>query len=247
MKGAPKIILTALLTLVWVAAFIGGYIFWTSNTITKTNRLKARAKQAFYARNFLQAFNLYQTLFDSLNAKDDAASMNYANSAFMSSSIVGSSARSSAGGMKLADSTLSLLADVSEREYSELSNSANDAIASQAYNQRGYSMLKVDHLLRQPNADSALSAALDHFKNALRRNPDNDSARYNYALVRKLAAYPQEVMKGVRSLVAEHRYREAAELLEASMQKNPSLQKQREYLGRLKQIVGIDSIYKGSR
>jgi tetratricopeptide (TPR) repeat protein len=108
-------------------------------------------------------------------------------------------------------------------------------------------MLKADNLLQQPNADSTLTAALEHFKNALRRNPDNDSARYNYELVARLAAYPQTVMRNVQSLVEEHRYRQAAELLEGAMRRNPALEKQKEYLERLRQIVKIDSIYGRSR
>jgi hypothetical protein len=247
MKGVPKIILVALLSLLLVILIVTGYFYWQDNSITKANQLKSRAKNAIYAREFLQAFNIYQELFDSLHVKEESASMNYANSAMMSSNILKGGFYGSSGKIKLPDSTLSLLANISEMEYAQLSGSDDDEIASLAFNQRGFSMLKVNDLLRQANADSTLGAALEHFKDALRRNPENDSARYNYELVSRLTAYPQTVMKKVQSLVAEHRYREAAELLEGAMGRNPTLQKQKELLDRLKQIVKIDSIYGRSR
>jgi Ca-activated chloride channel homolog len=247
MKGVSKIILIVLLSLVCITLIITGYLYWQDNPITKANQLKARAKKAMYAAEYLQAFNIYQELFDTLGVKEEASSMNYANSALMSSNILKGGFYGSSGKIKLPDSTLSLLADISEMEYSQLSGSTDDKIASLAFNQRGFSMLKADNLLQQPNADSTLTAALEHFKNALRRNPDNDSARYNYELVARLAAYPQTVMRNVQSLVEEHRYRQAAELLEGAMRRNPALEKQKEYLERLTQIVKIDSIYGRSR
>jgi hypothetical protein len=247
MKGVQRIILVTLLSLLVVILLVTGYFYWKDNPITKANHLKSRAKDAIYASEFLQAFNIYQELFDSLHVKEEKSSMNYANSALMSSNILKGGFYGSSGKIKLPDSTLSLLANISEMEYAQLSGSDDDEIASLAFNQRGFAMLKADGLLRQPNADSTLAAALEHFKDALRRNPENDSARYNYELISRLAAYPQTIMKNVQSLVAEHRYREAAELLEGAMRRNPTLQKQQEFLDRLKQIVKIDSIYGRSR
>lgn len=247
MKGVPRIILVTLLSALLVILVVSGYFYLNNNPITKANQMKRHAKDAFYAREFLQAFNIYQELFDSLNVKEETSSMNYANSAMMSSNLLKGGFYGSSGKIKLPDSTRSLLAGISESEYAQLSGSDNDKIASLAFNQRGFSMLKVNDLLRQANADSTLKASLEHFKNALRRNPENDSARYNYELISRLAAYPETILKKVQSLVDAHRYREAAELLEGAMRRNPTLEKQKELLGRLKQIVKIDSVYGRSR
>jgi tetratricopeptide (TPR) repeat protein len=161
----------------------------------------------------------------------------------MSSNILLNGLYGSVGKTKVADSTLQDLADFSQSEYGRLSTVEEAKIASMAYNQLGYSALKRKDALRDKNADSTLAAALEHFKNALRRNPENDSARYNYELVKRLAAYPETVMNQTRSLVNQRRYVEAADLLESAMRRHPALEKQKEYLTRLKQIVKIDSIY----
>jgi tetratricopeptide (TPR) repeat protein len=243
MKKKGKIILNIFLLAFCLALFVPVYMYWQKNDISKKNKLRTQAKDEYFAREFLKAYKTYELLIDSLKVVDNAASLNYANSAFMSSNILLNGLYGSVGKTKVADSTLQDLADFSQSEYGRLSTVEEAKIASMAYNQLGYSALKRKDALRDKNADSTLAAALEHFKNALRRNPENDSARYNYELVKRLAAYPETVMNQTRSLVNQRRYVEAADLLESAMRRHPALEKQKEYLTRLKQIVKIDSIY----
>jgi Ca-activated chloride channel homolog len=247
MKGVPKIILTILLFLVWIGIAVSGYLYWKDNSISEVNRLKEQVEENFYDRQYVESMDEYAFLIDSLGLTDDALRMNYANAALLSAELL----RNELSGLRVKekkpDSTLQLLEGISEREYAYLTGSSDNRIASFASNQRGYQMVKVDHLLRQPNADSLLGASLEYFKDALRKYPENESARYNFELISRLAAYPQTVIKNVQSLVDEQRYREAAEYLEGAMRRNASLNKQKEFLDRLKQIVKIDSIYGRSR
>lgn len=60
--------------------------------------------------------------------------------------------------------------------YSRLVDSDDPEIRSQAYQQLGV-------INQQQNK---LEASLNHFKNALKSNPGNDDARYNYELLKKL-------------------------------------------------------------
>src|SRR5690606_19094059 len=118
-------------------------------------------------------------------------------------------------------------------------------IASMAFNQLGYTTVKgAPSPTEEVNADSVFLVALENFRNALKRNPNNDSARYNYELLKKVVDYPETVMNETRSLVAQQRYIEAANLLERSMEKDIRLAKQKEYLQRIKAVAGIDTTYR---
>jgi len=66
--------------------------------------------------------------------------------------------------------------------YSRLVDGKDTGIRSQAYHQLGV----ID---QQQNK---LEAALDHFKNALKSNPGNEAARYNYELLKKLMQDQQQ-------------------------------------------------------
>ena len=67
--------------------------------------------------------------------------------------------------------------EVAKKYYSELSLSQNKKISSTAYNQLG--------IIEGANAMDAKAAnsALDHFREALKQNPNNDLARYNYEVM----------------------------------------------------------------
>ncbi len=69
--------------------------------------------------------------------------------------------------------------------YQELSQSANKNIASIAEQQLGQVMF--DKKQYEP--------ALEHYKNALRKNPANQDARYNYELLKKILKKQEEEQK----------------------------------------------------
>ena len=244
MTRATKYAVNGLMIVICVALFFPAYLFWRDNDVSNANRVRSQAKKEYYQREYLKAYKSYQLLLDSLNVSDEAASMNYANSAYLSSNLLLDGFYGSSGKVKLPDSALTALASQSQSEYARLSGIENSAIASLAYNQLGYSALKKKDLFESGDPDSTLTSALEHFKNALRRNPENDSARYNYELIARLVAFPETIMQQTQALIAEKKYREAAELLESSMKRSPTLEKkQKEFLQRLKQVVKIDSLY----
>lgn len=60
--------------------------------------------------------------------------------------------------------------------YNDLTDSNNKLVKSVAHQQLGV----------MANRDKKIDEALDHFKDALRANPNNDDARYNYELLKKI-------------------------------------------------------------
>lgn len=253
MKGTGKTVVSVLICVICLGLLIPAYFFWRDNKISNANRLRSKAEDEYFRREFLMAYVTYRDLIDSLGVQDDAASMNYANSAFMSSKLLAGGVLGSAHSNKPANpgdaatNGTDSLYNFSQSQYSRLTDVDDGKIASVAYNQLGYSALRVKPLKNPKSLDSAMTVALEHFKNALRRNPDNDSARYNYELLKKIVDLPATIMRETQDLVNQKRYQEAAELLEASMKKSPALAKEQEYLSRLKQIVKIDSIYARTR
>ncbi|SKC85619.1 tetratricopeptide repeat protein [Ohtaekwangia koreensis] len=84
--------------------------------------------------------------------------------------------------------------------------------------------------------------ALNNFKLALKANPDNMDARYNYELLKKKLDYPEMIMSTIRSLVKQHKYKLAYDILQEAIQKDPEVDKRNPgYSQRLENIVKIDS------
>ncbi|HYF67620.1 MAG TPA: hypothetical protein VD884_05755 [Ohtaekwangia sp.] len=243
MKGPGKLIVSILMIVICIGLLIPAYLYFQRNPISQANRMKAQAKKEYFAREYLKAYKAYQFLFDSLKVKSDPASLNYANAAFMSSGILRDGFYGSSGQTTLSDSVLGMLEDVSEAEYVRLTSTKDNKIASKAANQLGYSALKKGDLFVDEDTDSVLTVALDHFKTALRKNPGNDSARYNYELIKKIVLFPETILSQAKALVAEKKYVEAQTLLENAMKRDPRLKKQTEFLDRIKLVVKIDSLY----
>lgn len=236
-------LLSVVMLCICVGLIIPAYLFFQQNAVSKANRLRSKAKKEYFAREYLKAFKTYETLFDATDIKDDAASINYANAAFMSSNILlGGFYGTSDKQNKLPDSVLNQLAGISESEYTRLRSAGDNKIASVASNQLGYSTVKAGNLFADEKTDSILAVALDHFKDALLANPLNDSARYNYELLKKIALFPETILSQTRALVAAQKYREASALLEKSMRRDPRLTKQKDFLDRIKTIINIDSV-----
>jgi hypothetical protein len=67
-------------------------------------------------------------------------------------------------------------------------------------------------------------------------------ARYNYELLKKKLDYPEMIMSTVRSLVKQHKYKLAYDILQEAIQKDPEVDKRNPgYSQRLENIVKIDS------
>ena len=81
--------------------------------------------------------------------------------------------------------------DIAEKNYKAVKDSREDALASMASNQLGVISYKMGE--QSPDEKESFNqAALSNFKYALIRNPNNNQARYNYELLKKLIRQQQE-------------------------------------------------------
>src|SRR5690349_21125178 len=135
MKRGGKIALNIVMILVCVALFVGAISYWALNKTSAANRLRSKAKNEYFDREFLMAYHTYHGLIDSLKVSDEAASINYANSAFMSSKALKNglygSTRGKVGGIdaEVNDQTKDSLFDFSQAEYLRLSSAKNNTVA----------------------------------------------------------------------------------------------------------------------
>lgn len=165
--------------------------------IAKSNALKKEAKEAYNSENYEQAVSAYGRLLDSLQVRDDDAQLNLANAAYLlaygNNEKLGILKEASKNPENLDSSSVGEAskmleyASLASRNYDELSKSASDiTIASNAYNQKGIISYKQSETAEAQEKESFTNDALNSFKNALRKNPANESARYNYELLKKL-------------------------------------------------------------
>jgi len=172
--------------------------------IAKSNRLKKQAKEAFNNAEYEKAVNTYLVLFDSLQSEDEVARMNMANAAYLMSyggDNIGLMKDISSGQRQVQDSAaLSQISDqlrffdIAESNYNDLTESNAPTIASSAYNQLGVISYKMSE--QSPDErESFMQNSLSNFKNAIRKNPENESARYNYELLKKLEKQQEEEQK----------------------------------------------------
>ncbi|BDC98532.1 hypothetical protein [Persicobacter psychrovividus] len=99
--------------------------------------------------------------------------------------------------------------------------------------------------------------ALQHFKMAMKADPQNESARYNYELVKKiieqnqkqnqekpklppLTAFAKQLKKQADQLVSRHAYQEAVDLLENGLQKDKSVGHYNDFIHRSRVVAEIN-------
>ena len=169
--------------------------------IAKSNKLKREASLAYAEGNFQEAITSYQMLLDSMEIKDDRARLNLANAAYVMSyggDNMGLLSEISSGETMIED-TAALNAisgdlkyfDIAESNYKRVKDGSNISLASMANNQLGIIAYKMGE--QSPDEkESFTQSALNNFKQALLKNPQNDQARYNYELLKKLIRQQQE-------------------------------------------------------
>lgn len=128
--------------------------------------------------------------------------------------------------------------------YRDLSNASNKEIASIANQQLGVM-----------SGEQNIEESLGYFKNALRKNPANEDARYNYeALKKKLAQQqsqqekneqikPSEFAKALKKkaeeMVSQNLYVDAFHLMQQGLQKDQTVQAFSDFIGRLKNVAEV--------
>lgn len=172
--------------------------------IAKANKLKRVASSAYADGDFQAAITSYTELLDSLEIDDDRARLNLANAAYIMSyggDNMGLLSDISSGN-KMIEDTAALSAisddlqyfDLADRNYKEVKESDNKSLASMAHNQLGIISYKMGE--QSPDEkESFTQSALGNFKKALLQNPQNEQARYNYELLKKLIRQQQEQEK----------------------------------------------------
>lgn len=169
--------------------------------IAKSNKLKRAASQAYTDGNFQEAITSYQMLLDSMEVEDDRARLNLANAAYVMSyggDNMGLLSEISSGETMIED-TAALNAisgdlkyfDIADANYKRVKDGSNPSLASMAFNQLGIISYKMGE--QSPDEkESFTQSALNNFKQALLKNSQNDQARYNYELLKKLIRQQQE-------------------------------------------------------
>jgi tetratricopeptide (TPR) repeat protein len=106
------------------------------------------------------------------------------------------------------------------------------------------------------NKEGKAEEALAHFKQALKADPSNEDARYNYELLKKMlerkkreeekkkdwpSDYAKKLKEEADRLVAQYKFNEAFEVLYKGLEVDPSVMFYQEFLLKLAKIIEIDA------
>ena len=167
------------------------------NRIAKSNALKKEARNFYDEENYQAAITAYGQLLDSLLVQDEDAKLNMANAAYLlaygDTETLGILSEASENPESLDEAAVEKAseslkyASIASNNYDYLANKGQDkAIASSAFNQKGIIAYKRSEVAKAEEKKGLTEQALNDFKNSLRKNPTNESARYNYELLKKL-------------------------------------------------------------
>ncbi|WP_226388708.1 tetratricopeptide repeat protein [Penaeicola halotolerans] len=137
--------------------------------------------------------------------------------------------------------------EAATKAYEALLDNADKQAASIAYTQLGIMQAK----------DKELEKAAELFKQALKKDPKNDNARYNYELVKKMLQKqqqeqdqqdkiePSEFAKQQKAiaddLVNKRDYRAALQVMIEAYQKDQTVQAYQDFVQRLTEVVEVDN------
>ena len=244
--------------------------------IAKVNGLKNDAKEAVETENLEAALLHYIELVDSLGIEDDNLKMNMANTAFNLSygdknylqvmemkRQAEEDAKQLEGniGTEMIDSlsnaamgNINKYQGIAETKYSELIKSADKTIASSAYNQQGIIAYLNSETDDENNMKELLfGKSIEHFRDALRQNPMNEAARYNYELLKKIKRErdqkqdedlkPSEYAKMMKARADDLRqkgdFMGAMDVMLEALQNDETTEAYRQFMEKLKEIAEI--------
>lgn len=128
------------------------------NRIAKINQLKEEAVSAYKNKRYAVAINRYETLLNEFGEKDEKLQLNLAHAYYQQAPDTNAT-----------------------KQYEKLKFAADKYIRSVAEQQLGNICMK-----KQPLSAEQLKEALEHYKNALKADSQNESARTNYEMVKKM-------------------------------------------------------------
>ena len=196
--------------------------------VTKVNRIKSQAKDAFQSGDYARAAAKYNFLVDSMGVKDDEVLLNLAHAYYLQKDTANAFPK-----------------------YQALTQSSSPKISSKAFNQVALML----------NQRGKAEQALQHFKIALKADPANEEARYNYEMLKKKldekkkqeeqqkkdqdknqepSEYAKKLKAQADKLVAEKRYRDAFDLMMNGMKQDKTVSTYQKYIQRIKDVAEID-------
>jgi tetratricopeptide (TPR) repeat protein len=202
--------------------------------IGKINSLKAEAKQAYLKGDFKTAVEKYTYLIDSMDVQEEEIKLNLANAYF-----------------QLNDTTHAV------SYYQSITQSSKNQLRSKAEQQLGVIT----------NRQRKFEEALHHFKEAIKSDPTNNDARYNYELLKKKldeqkrqeqqkqnkdnkdkneenkpdepSDFAKKLKAQAEALAAQFRFKEALNLMNDGLSKDPSVEHYADFIKRLDDVVQI--------
>ncbi len=134
--------------------------------------------------------------------------------------------------------------------YGLLTESSNNEYRSVAYQQLGV----------MASTQQNYKLALDRFKNALKADPSNEEARYNYELTKKLLKNQQEqeeqdknddkiepsefakrLKEQADALVKNNRFAEAFGLMQQGLERDETVRAYNDFIGKLKDVTEVET------
>lgn len=232
------------LALAGMALLVFAFFYGRSTRAVKSHTLAREARAAYVTAEYRDAVSSLQFLVDTLSFEKEGARLNLAHAGFLMARY--DSAGRARDGQPIDSAALNKMKELLGQNgvtmnYDKVTAPGTDLyLASRAHNQLGV----IAYNLRSPQTESAAMAeAAEHFRNALRKDPENDYARYNYELIRLRIDYPEMIMSRVRELIHRRNYKGARELLKKAFDRDDQIRRGYEdYAGRLENIIRIDSL-----
>ncbi len=230
--------------LVGAALLVFAFIFGRSTKAIQSHTLAREARAAYTSAEYSDALSSLQFLVDTLGFKNEAAQLNLAHAGLMAARF---DSTGRARDRQPIDSTalnrmreLMVVNGVTVNYDKLTAPGSNKYLGSRAFNQLGV----IAYGLRNPQDEAAgMAEAAEQFRNALRFDPDNDAARYNYELIRLRIDYPEIVMSQVRELIHRRNYKAARDLLKRAFERDAQIRRGYEdFAVRLENIIRIDSL-----
>lgn len=222
-------------TIVILLALSGLWGDFTS--IYHQNEIIDATADLYFDKEYDLAIENLSVLMDSMKIDDTGLALNRAHSMYMKNGFGGDLGTNYS---QRADSTYVQMAEGTFFNYSRLWDS-DDQFSTVGYNQSGIVTFK-SRLVNGKIAeeDALIQSAMSYFKSALRKDPTNEKARYNYEVLKKYKEFPDMVMSRVRELVQQRRYADALLYLGPFVEKDKRFEKHVEYGKRLADIVTIE-------
>ena len=251
MNKSQKLFLSLTLVALFLALIYFTISYGTTNVTGKANKLKRQAREAYVKASYKEAFNDLHYLRDSMHVGEHPVELNLAHAGYLLTND------SSAGLMRdLLNNPEGI--DSAQRKnrkeeltyaqcvdyYRQLGEIPDDnEIASIAYNQLGVIVYRWRGQDEVEQEEKALAEAAEYFKSALKKDGQNEIARYNYELIRLKMNYHKVVMEQVQSLIKQRKYKEARHSLTKALKKDDLFRKKyADYEQRIENVIRIDSL-----